>query len=99
MLNSRYRKVKKIGEGSYGIVYKYIDEKPKPLGIKPKVQEVKKEIQEESKVTEIPIFQTPDVIEDTKSKENYVAIKKLKPGRVIYRENKNRQMRGHTFPM
>lgn len=72
MLNDRYKRVAKLGEGSYGVVWKYIDVNPKQPKDKSQ-EEVKKP------PNEAPIFQVPNAIDD---KSYFVAIKKLKSGKV-----------------
>ena len=74
MLHGRYKRVDKIGEGSYGVVYKYIDQNPTFE------RDKQKNKTEDSKDT----FKVPNSFEDIKSKEpHYVAIKKLRSGKVF----------------
>jgi len=88
MLNDRYEIVKKIGEGTYGIVYKAIDLKPKPKKTNqaPSTQPTETITK---KMEDIKIstdgFQIPGNVEDKKSeKKLFVAIKKLKPSEVFF---------------
>lgn len=84
LLNNRYQKVKRLGEGSYGTVYLAIDMKPDGLKRKadPKALELLKEVKEEEDRRDEDVKMTD--VEDTRQKE---ALKVLSDRAQVFQQN------------
>jgi serine/threonine protein kinase len=71
LLNNRYLKIKRLGEGAYGYVYLAIDMKPDGPHRKadPKALEMLKEVKEGVSSDQVEDVKVTDAAEDTKQKE------------------------------